>query len=109
MGVSDSGRRKKDGRARICVDYRRLNDVTKKTLILDRESTIYLTFYVLQVAIIKYLSKWETHKDWISYTMGPQQVNCNVIWIVERARYFSAANGVSLLRTHRRRLFDIYR
>ena len=30
MGVPDSSGTQKDGKTRICVDYRRLNDVTKK-------------------------------------------------------------------------------
>ena len=64
--------RKKDGTAPICVDYRCLNDVIRKTLTLYQESTTSSTLYAVrntsqrytwQVAIIKFLSRRKTKKS----------------------------------------------
>ena len=50
-----------------------------------------------------------SRKNRFCYAVGPLRVNCNAIWTVQRARYISASNNVSFLRTHRHRLFDLFR
>ena len=117
MGIRIVVVHKNDGTVRICVDYRHLNDITQKVAHpLPRIDNIYDVF-----CGAKYFSTLDLASGYhqVPVDVGDQEetgfvtpwgrlrVYSNAIYTVQGARYISASNSVSLLRTHWHRLVDL--